>query len=166
MATFVCKKCGASVNEGQKFCSLCGEPQPSFPNGNVESGTQQSQAVYNTVQNQEQFKTQPKTRVNAFSQSDKTSKIGFLCNIIGAISGAISFLCGLIISGSNTGSWISFESYGGDAYTGIQHAAARTGNNVQAVAEILKAGFACLLIILGIAICCYFVSRLVEDKKR
>ena len=31
----------------------------------------------------------------------------------------------------SAGRYMGFETYGGDAYTGIQNAAARTANNVQ-----------------------------------
>ena len=42
------------------------------------------------------------------------------------------------------------ESYGGDAYTGIQNAAARTSRNVSELAEIVKFGFSSLLRILAL----------------
>ena len=35
------------------------------------------------------------------------------------------------------GSYISFETYGGDAYTGIQNAAAATANNVRALIRVV-----------------------------
>ena len=37
----------------------------------------------------------------------------------------------------NVGSYISFETYGGDAYTGIQNAAAATANNVRSLIRVV-----------------------------
>lgn len=56
---------------------------------------------------------------------------------------------GLSIScfNADTGDYVSRESYGGDAYTGIQHAAAETGQNVRALAKITSKGFGSVLLI-------------------
>lgn len=50
--------------------------------------------------------------------------IGTLCLILSIVA-----LCGS--ASVSTGNYISHESYGGDAYTGIQNAAADTGNNIR-----------------------------------
>ena len=40
--------------------------------------------------------------------------------------------------------------YGGDAYTGIQNAAAKTSENVKELAEIVKFGFGSILLVMGL----------------
>jgi len=49
------------------------------------------------------------------------------------------------------GAWERSEAYGGDAYTGIQNAAAQTANNVQALARIARFGFGSVLTVGGAA---------------
>ena len=66
----------------------------------------------------------------------------------------------------STGSWESNSSYGGDAYTGIQNAAAQTANNVQDLAEILKTGMSSALIIFGIAMIAYFGLKLFKNTEK
>ena len=40
--------------------------------------------------------------------------------------------------------------YGGDAFTGIQHAAARTSRNVSELANIVQFGFGAILFVMGL----------------
>jgi hypothetical protein len=146
----VCNKCGATVNDGEIFCSNCGNdmrqqsaspggftpapgPAPSNPNAGgpipAAPGNQASKGI----------------------------------SIAGIISGVISILFGLMMRGMAVGSYESNSSYGGDAYTGIQNAAAQTANNLMDVAEIAKAGFSYLLIAIGLIAIFYFAGNL---KKR
>ena len=48
--------------------------------------------------------------------------------------------------------YVSKNYYGGDAYTGIQHAAAETGQNVRDLARINRFGFGSILLIGGLAL--------------
>lgn len=57
-------------------------------------------------------------------------------------------LAGLIII-KDVGYTEANEYYGGDAYTGIQQAAAQTANNVVDLAELVQAGFAYVLLLHG-----------------
>lgn len=57
----------------------------------------------------------------------------------GVILGACTVLCPITFKPSPDLDTISHESYGDDAYTGIQNAAADTGNNIYCVLSI--AGF-------------------------
>ena len=62
--------------------------------------------------------------------------------------------------GQDVGYWEASISYGGDAYTGIQNAAAQTANNVQDLAEIAAMGFGFLLISLGLFMIFYFSTKM------
>ena len=68
--------------------------------------------------------------------------------VIGICSVILSFVC----FGKETGDTERNISYGGDAYTGIQNAAAQTANNVKYTNEILKFGFGSVLLTAGIVI--------------
>ena len=63
--------------------------------------------------------------------------------------GILSFVFAFMIFVANVGYNESDEYYGGDAYTGIQQAAAQTANNVVDLAELLQCGLACILVIHG-----------------
>ena len=71
-----------------------------------------------------------------------------------------------------TGRWTSHETYGGDAYTGIQNAAASTANAVVGVQHsvhdmqnAMSFGFGAILIIAGLVIGTIGVSKLVKKEE-
>ena len=80
------------------------------------------------------------------------------------------------LSGMSTGGYTSHSWYGGDAYTGIQQAAADTANNVSTQSGIIKAGFqmvaqkipsfGALLLFFGLGMICYFAHSLNEINAR
>ena len=76
-----------------------------------------------------------------------------LFGLVGLISTILSFVC----FGLDTGSWESSKTYGGDAYTGIQNAAAQAANNVQDAAAIMKFGFGSVLLIAGLTLILFAV---------
>lgn len=68
------------------------------------------------------------------------------------IGGVISIYLGYVEMQSEVGGIASKERYGGDAYTGIQNAAAQTSENVFNLSYINKHGFGSILIVGGIAL--------------
>lgn len=87
-------------------------------------------------------------------------------SIIGIISGALSIVFSFIMLGKEDGSWENYNSYGGDAYTGIQNAAAQTANNVYYLNDILRFGFFAVLFIAGIVLLCVFIPMYFKEKER
>lgn len=69
-----------------------------------------------------------------------------------AVIGCISVILSIICFTKDTGDSIWRESYGGDAFTGIQNASAKTGNNVLELAEITRFGFGSILLISGMVL--------------
>lgn len=67
--------------------------------------------------------------------------------------------------GKSSGLYEPSNTYGGDAYTGIQNAAAQTANNLTNVAEIAKDGIGYLLIAIGLISVFYFSIKLFERKQ-
>lgn len=63
--------------------------------------------------------------------------------------GVLSIILSIISFNAATGGYENEEYYGGDAYTGIQHASAQTANNIRVMSEITKNGFASVLFIAG-----------------
>ncbi len=68
--------------------------------------------------------------------------------VIGVIAIGLSIKCFTIDE-------LDYETrsmYGGDAYTGIQNAAAMTSRNVKELAEIVKFGFGSVLFVMGLTL--------------
>ena len=85
-----------------------------------------------------------------------------ISNIIGIISGIISIVFAFVVNDMDIGFYESSYTYGGDAYTGIQNAAAQTANNVKDLADLVRTGLFGFLLVFGLAIICFFLSRLFE----
>lgn len=86
--------------------------------------------------------------------------------IIYIVIGSLSLILSLICFASDTGTFESLSSYGGDAYTGIQNAGALTANNVRCVARICAFGFGSILLLAGALILSKGVLLLVEGLKK
>ena len=85
-----------------------------------------------------------------------------LGNAAGIVSGAVAMQYSSEIKGMGTGSGASYETYGGDAYTGIQNASAQVSHNVCDLSEIVRDSFSLLLFVIGLALICYFVTNLIK----
>ena len=101
--------------------------------------------------------------------------IGIGCGILAIIFAIVVFSGGGSgVGDMDTGTFTSHKSYGGDAYTGIQQAAADTARNVTKLSQIVKAGFqgasgsglGYLLLIAGFALIVYSLHTLNEMKAR
>ncbi len=152
-----CPKCGSNVESGG-FCPQCGT-KVDEPNAPETMAQPSAQPTFTPAQ-----PVQSNSGLGSFAK--KNSRVGkMICSIAGAVGGFISIILGFVVSGMSTGSWESNTSYGGDAYTGIQNAAAQTANNVQDLAEILKTGMSSALIIFGIAMICYFGLKFFKNTE-
>ncbi len=76
-----------------------------------------------------------------------------------SLVGIASIVLGVICFFFDIGRYANLESYGGDAYTGIQNAAARAANNIQLLSIIVKCGFGFLLIITGLILIAIAVTK-------
>lgn len=76
--------------------------------------------------------------------------------VIGILAGVLSIVLAIVVFCAPDGYWESSERYGGDAYTGIQNAAAQTANNVNDLAYIARIGLSSILFVNGIALICFF----------
>lgn len=96
--------------------------------------------------------------------SNKLSKGSTFFPIGGIISGILSVIFGISMFGKEVGYHENSSMYGGDAYTGIQNAAAQTANNVKALSEMVQTGFAFLLIAIGLIAIFYFALQLSKKQ--
>ncbi len=106
---------------------------------------------------------QPSTPLNTKPQKTGLN-LQFFISIAGIISGFLSCFFGKIILDMPTGYDYSLKEYGGDAYTGIQQAAAQTAVNVHKLNKIIASGIGYLLIVLGIVVVLVFTNQLIKKK--
>ena len=66
------------------------------------------------------------------------------------VVGILAVILAIVCFSMDVGNTSLAYSYGGDAYTGIQNAAAQTANNVLYLAKIARFGFSSVLLVLGL----------------
>lgn len=86
-----------------------------------------------------------------------------IAHIIGIISGVISIIAAFSIEGMYIGGTVDKYTYGGEAYTGIQNAAAQAGWNIYDLTYIVREGLFAILLVLGIALICFFTAQLTRE---
>lgn len=80
-----------------------------------------------------------------------------------ATIGLLAVILGLSAYGLKTDYYESNSAYGGDAYTGIQNAAAQTANNVRYVTEAIASVGGSILLITGLVLMVVGVKSFVEE---
>ena len=80
----------------------------------------------------------------------------------GIATGILSIIFGIVVLAFDGGTRPLSQTYGGDAYTDIQNAAAATARNVDSLITLVKLGCGFLLIVIGLLIIMYY---LVQNSK-
>ena len=96
-------------------------------------------------------------------KAEKTRLPKLIAIILGLFSGLLSVIFGIVTYGMGAGSFESSRSYGGDAYTGIQNAAAQSANNIIYASKLLRFGFGSLLLVLGLFLIGFFILKLCKE---
>ena len=86
-----------------------------------------------------------------------------LLKVFGIILGILSIVISLSVFSGTVGYYENAQKYGGDAYTGIQNAAAQTANNIKYLGETLQVGLAGLLLVQGLAM--FLGALCIQPKK-
>lgn len=86
-------------------------------------------------------------------------KIGVFFIVVGILSAIL----GLSAFGMDTGNYAGNQAYGGDAYTGIQNAAAQTARNIQTLTEAVVFGFGAVLLVGGLALAGYGLQNVLDN---
>lgn len=150
-----CNKCGNQLSENELVCQKCGNA--------IEKNNSRSKTTFNRQQFTPKQSTANYTQAQTIQSSQKFDilKLFMLIgNIIGIISGILSIIFGIIIKNHFYNiSYIQSTSYGGDAYTGIQNAAADTGNNIRGLFYVIHDGLVFLLIIIGLISIATFLTK-------
>ena len=79
--------------------------------------------------------------------------------IIGILAIALSIVSFCMDAGYD----ISYQQYGGDAYTGMQNASARTANNVVYLCKVVKFGFGSILLVSGLTLIVAGIGAVTKD---
>lgn len=138
MALIKCSECGKEMSDKAEKCPHCGgENQVCFCS---ECGkkVKKNDSVCPECGAQIQ-------RTNSRKIKKIRKNIGF--GIAYIILGVVSVIWGLTLG--YVGNYESASYYGGDAYTGIQNAAATTANNVDSLGEVVCSGLKGIMIVFG-----------------
>lgn len=139
----ICTNCGKQLNEQEKFCAACGTP--------VMQATVQGSVP------------QPSAFGKIKANFDMAKLV--VC-VLGIVLGLVLTVVGFTTYDSSLyGDYIASESYGGDAYTGIQNAAADTANNILSLEWTVREISGVVLIGFGLVTVLYFVLKVFECKK-
>ena len=88
-----------------------------------------------------------------------------LISMIGIIGGIVSLVFSATVFTLDTGSYVSNNSYGGDAYTGIQNAGAAAARNIMYLSKIVQTGLGALLAVIGIHMICIYTLKLMNNSQ-
>lgn len=170
-----CPKCGSNVLPGCPFCPTCGTaieeaPQQNtfnqasntpFQNGPYQNGGFPPQANQGQMQpNQAYTVSNP--------QPDEKKKNAKKTKIVNIISAIVGIVCGIVMIGESFnmryfyGTWVSKETYGGDAYTGIQNAAADTANNIKGLISEISHIAEQFFFVAGLLIIAFCTMKLIK----
>lgn len=81
-------------------------------------------------------------------------------------AGVISIILSIWCFVMSTGNTSSKNTYGGDAYTGMQNASAQAATNIVDLASITKKGFGCVLLVAGIVLVIVGIPESKANKNR
>ena len=74
-----------------------------------------------------------------------------LLKVFGIILGVATIILAICVFDQTVGYYEGSNAYGGDAYTGIQNAAAQTANNVKYVGEMIRFALGSQMLVTGLA---------------
>ena len=158
MALIKCSVCGGEMSDQAKFCPKCGSENKLCPNCGeqvAENATICSNCGINLSH------TNIKTTV-------KRDFIKMSLGIALCVIGVIAFAWGVGNVHYN-GDYASREYYGGDAYTGMQHASATTANNVDELGDLMANSITGMFMLSGltlIVVGTYFIIVGVRRKEQ
>lgn len=162
-----CNQCGNKLNGDEKICPKCGAVVEALE---VQMNLQntQSEVIQPPITSSPVTPSQPVAQqAPVVATKNKTKAINALTligNILGIISGIVSTVFGIMIKAKHFTSYGALyetaKSYGGDAYTGIQQAAAQTADNVLAIFRLIQNSMCFLLIAIGLIAISAFTVKL------
>ena len=92
-------------------------------------------------------------------EKSKAQKV--IC-VFGVILGIVCIILATQLNFSS--GYVSWKEYGGDAYTGIQNAAAATANNVDSLGDFLEEATSMFFIVMGVGIILISLYKLFQKS--
>lgn len=89
-----------------------------------------------------------------------------IASLVGIGTGILSMIFGFITFGKGVGSTADYASFGADFYTYQYRATRYAANNVRDLSKIACFAGGALLVVLGLALICYFLIKLSETGFR
>lgn len=80
--------------------------------------------------------------------------------------GILSVILAIMAFGMDSSAYVNWKTYGGDAYTGIQNAAAATANNISDLIDVISFCGGSILLVGGLAIIAAAFKMLEETPKK
>ena len=137
----ICNNCKKEVETGTIICPYCGCLTEENSNDSVDTIDEM------TYSNNE----------NEYKDTDNNAyKFGIFVSILVLIAGIVFFFYS---SFGDIGSTEYNTEYGGDAYTGIQNAAAQTASNVYYLIICISKGIGILTSSIGLISLSYFIQK-------
>lgn len=159
-----CPYCGRAIgNLG--FCVYCGEniEKSEFNTSTNNDGIPIKDNIF------EEHNCIEKSNVDKNNDNIKFQDCASSVYKFGMIVGIAIFVLGIIFyfvnQGNYSGGNVKYEIYGGDAYTGIQNAAAQTAANILHLTDIVIKGIGCIVSSFGAVSFCYFCAKYKNANK-
>lgn len=105
---------------------------------------------------------QERSKENSLKQKNMAK----LRRVLLILAGVISIVMSIVAFRLDLGMPADREYYGGDAFTGIQHAAARTGTNLFYLTNIVHLGTCTVLFVGGITLIAFSLPASKSEKNR
>lgn len=149
----LCAVCGAEIPAYASFCIKCGAPRGENDSGPSVSAVKDAES-------------DRKPNSPPGSKRSKKEIVSLIVCLFGLCCGIASVVLGIICFTMDGGVTWSLAFYGGDAYTGIQNAAAMTASNIYSLISVVKFGLGSILLVAGLAIVCYYVAKILVLTKK
>ena len=164
-----CSKCKADILDEAKICPNCGCPVETETTLN-NTALQTENSPQSSAPNNEIYAYQ-NTNVQAFASPRIKKKVNIksiisvIIDVIGVLTGIITTILGLNFKDSSLFFYADLETYGGDAYTGMQNASAQAANNIAQLGYSFEKAVSIIIAVLGIFIILYFIGKIIKEIK-
>lgn len=159
-----CAKCGADILDEALICPTCGCPVER-ENSPYYTPPQTNNALNDTTYPSKSANAVPFITPPVKKDINIKRILSMAINIIGILTGIATTILGFDFKNRFFFSYADMNTYGGDAYTGIQNASATAANNVVILGSMVERAVSIILVILGILIVLYFIGKIIKEIK-
>ncbi len=167
-----CEKCGYEISENTTICPNCKNAVMPTDSVRSQATKENGNRVVPPSEENVKYAFNPPVYQKPKTKTFNISIISVIVDVLGTLSGIISSILSFVIKGLEKKlgypylfSFTDYETYGGDAYTGVQHAAADTSNNIWAFAGLFIDISSAVLFCISLFILFYFLGKLIREIK-